>query len=369
MTETAGQPFDPVQTVAARSVLKHLVYYYHKLHREYKYWYDELRQTWGVTKDPGKLKAFIERWRNGNSMWDDPPAGWNERDLAIWQIGYIDGREVECGNHYQLFRYPAARLSEVLSKAFGYRPGLPSPEEAKAHEESNLIGLWLLYIQYPQKGYGGHPQVYRITVDPKGTLCYDDGRKKKEPFTEKDRKMIRAAMPITWGGTPAAWPKLKPGQTQPPRPELTPEQFVESLAALLRPGSVHSPYVNVTDESEVAFAEGKLESLKKCRVEFHVTYEGGNFGRTYEIEPETRALHTQDFYGLRECYDDIVAEHAAQQTSGFKGCNIESLYISKSLLRVRRGKARQSCTTSPTTKDGSAKKSHRSKRKNRASAK
>jgi len=175
-----------------------------------KYWKD--RMLWSRHEDlfDKDYDEFVKQESNsGFAMWDDPPEGWSERDLAIYSKGYAHGRCVETGNIHGVIRSLSWMAEELKRDEYGFRDGLPSTEQINSHYNKTLLGFWQLMIKNENENETSFvhqfPVLYCLRVEEGKIQHFDDEWKE---FTEENKKRIITSMPTTTEGIPVSWESL-----------------------------------------------------------------------------------------------------------------------------------------------------------------
>ena len=181
-------------------------------HTHEKYW--RYYMMWFKHEDLFRddYDAFVKHEKeSGFAMWDDPPEGWTERDLAIYSKGYAHGRCVETGNISGVIRSLSWMAKELTREEFGFREGMPTVEQVDTHNQKTLVGFWQLMIDNHEHNdfVTQYPVLYCLQVKD-GKIEYFDEKWKE--FTEEDRKKVLKSMPTTMEGIPVSWESLVPRQ-------------------------------------------------------------------------------------------------------------------------------------------------------------
>lgn len=193
-----------VQHVLLRAVLTGLRQTDTRIGREHQFWHskeDLARTDW---------PAFVKSEReSGSAMYDDPPPGWTQKDLAKWSLGYCHGRAVESGNHTNECYYLARLLARAIGpiSLYGPRPGFPPTADIAWHQERTLHGVWYLAERDDKGGnmFGFLPGIAVLSVHKKNGKAIVFNRGQWRDVTPEDRKNVLTAMPVELNGTPAPW--------------------------------------------------------------------------------------------------------------------------------------------------------------------
>ncbi len=181
----------------------------------------KLREHWDgladlARKDPAE---FIRQERDsGSAMWDDPPDGWGEEQLAIWSEGYAHGRAVETGNLWGTMRFLARALELWADRDYGPRETAPTPAQAREHRDRHICGAWIVVIR-PAGSPLSMPHLVEIVAKPdeaphgeerpapEWLEVWDDGEYKRLEDAVEAGSEICSWMPVDMSGEPAPWPE------------------------------------------------------------------------------------------------------------------------------------------------------------------
>jgi hypothetical protein len=201
--ELRKKTLGPCQTVVAKMVGRRLAKQYKETWRRYNNLHEQFQLTW---RDWPKFVQQWKRFGEDKTRWRQKGVKASDLRSAIFAEGYVYGREIECGNLNQDFRYCARQLFDVLNADYGPKPGLPTTQQVEKHNTAQLVGMWMCLVKVDGMP-GSWPYLVSMRTHEKtGRIQYSVNGKKWSEWG-KDANDVLTSMPVTISGTPAPWPK------------------------------------------------------------------------------------------------------------------------------------------------------------------